>query len=130
MEDTGFLDMMAGREIPDGLPTWLTQDDLDAYVEQFETSGFFGPVSWYRNLDADYELVKDLPAPTMPTAFIGGRQDGVIAYRPEYVEAMDGLLPDFKGTIWIDDAGHWTQQERPAEFNAALLELIGRVESS
>jgi pimeloyl-ACP methyl ester carboxylesterase len=130
MEGTGFLDMMAGREIPDGLPTWLTQDDLDAYVEQFETSGFFGPVSWYRNLDADYQLVKDLPAPAMPTAFIGGRQDGVIAYRPEYVEAMDTLLPDYKGTIWIDDAGHWTQQEQPAAFNAALLELLGRVESS
>ena len=26
MEGTGFLDMMAGREIPDGLPAWLTQD--------------------------------------------------------------------------------------------------------
>ena len=24
-------------------------------------------------------------------------------------------------------AGHWTQQERPAEFNAALLELLSRV---
>jgi pimeloyl-ACP methyl ester carboxylesterase len=130
MEGTGFLDMMAGRPIPDGLPAWLTQADLDVYVEQFEASGFFGPVSWYRNLDADYQLTKDLPVPAMPTAFIGGRQDGVIAYRPESVEAMDAMLPEFRGTIWIDDAGHWTQQERPAEFNAALLELLGRVGAS
>ena len=54
----------------------------------------------------------------------------MIAYRPGYVEAMDALLPDYKGTIWIDDAGHWTQQEQPDAFNAALLELLGRVESS
>jgi pimeloyl-ACP methyl ester carboxylesterase len=54
----------------------------------------------------------------------------VIAYRPESVEAMETMLPEFRGTIWIDDAGHWTQQERPSEFNAALLELLGRVESS
>jgi pimeloyl-ACP methyl ester carboxylesterase len=25
----------------------------------------------------------------------------------------------------IDGAGHWVQQERPAEVNAALLEFLG-----
>lgn len=125
MEGTGFLDAMTfRREIPDGLPAWLSADDLDTYVAQFEASGFFGPVSWYRNLDADHELTKDLPAPAMPCAFIGGEQDGVIAHRPEYVAAMEQLLPDFRGTRMIADAGHWTQQEQPGAFNEALLELL------
>ncbi len=48
--------------VPDELPAWLTADDLAAYVDAFEASGFFGPVSWYRNLDANHALVKDLPA--------------------------------------------------------------------
>lgn len=125
MEGTGFLDSITqSKPVPDGLPSWISTDEFAIYVEQFETSGFFGPLSWYRNLDADYELTKDLPAPAVPTAFIGGTKDGVIAHRPEYVEAMSSLLPNFRGTRMIDNAGHWTQQEKPAEFNAALLDLL------
>jgi len=128
MEGTGFLDSITrSKPVPDGLPNWISADEFAVYVEQFETSGFFGPLSWYRNLDADYELTKDLPAPAMPTAFIGGTKDGVIAHRPEYVEAMSSMLPDFRGIRMIDEAGHWTQQEKPAEFNTALLDLLTRL---
>jgi pimeloyl-ACP methyl ester carboxylesterase len=128
MEGTGFLDSITrGKPVRDGLPDWINADEFSVYVDQFETSGFFGPLSWYRNLDADYELIKDLPAPAVPTAFIGGTKDGVIAHRPEYVDAMRGALPDFRGTRMIDDAGHWTQQEKPAEFNAALLDLLAEL---
>ncbi len=28
----------------------------------------------------------------------------------------------------IEGAGHWTQQERPGEFNAALIELLARLD--
>ena len=128
MEGTGFLDSITrGRPVPDGLPAWITEEEFRVYVEQFTTSGFFGPLSWYRNLDADHQLTKDLAAPAMPTAFIGGTRDGVIAGRPEYVAGMAALLPDFRGTRMIEEAGHWTQQEQPAEFNAALLDLLHAV---
>lgn len=113
--------------IPEGLPPWVDEADLDRYAEQFETSGFFGPVSWYRNLDADYELTKTLPPPSMPTAFIGGDKDMVIAHRMEYVDSMQLTVPDYRGATIIEGAGHWTQQERPDEFNAALLAAITTV---
>lgn len=124
MEGTGFLDMFAN--VPDVLPHWLTSADLDDYVRQFENSGFFGPVSWYRNLDANYEVLKDLSADlvSMPSYFIGGEKDGVIAGRPEYVDGMNGLLPNYRGKTMIPGAGHWTQQEAPEEFNAALLGFL------
>lgn len=124
MEGTGFLDMFTG--IPDVLPHWLTSADLDHYVRQFENSGFFGPVSWYRNLDANFEVLKDLSADlvSMPSYFIGGEKDGVIAGRPEYVDGMNGLLPNYRGKTMIPGAGHWTQQEAPEEFNAALLGFL------
>jgi pimeloyl-ACP methyl ester carboxylesterase len=128
MEGTGFTDALSlAGDIPDWLPPWITDDEFATYVEQFTTSGLFGPVSWYRNLDADHALTKDLPAPTMPCAFIGGRQDPVIAHRTEYVESMNDLLPDFRGAVWIDNAGHWTQQEQPEAFNAALFDLLDRL---
>jgi pimeloyl-ACP methyl ester carboxylesterase len=124
MEGTGFLDMF--KDVPEHLPSWLTAADLDHYVEQFTNSGFFGPVSWYRNLDANYALLKDIPAATvsMPSFFIGGEKDAVIASRPEYVDSMNDLLPNYRGKVMIPGAGHWTQQEAPKEFNEALLGFL------
>jgi pimeloyl-ACP methyl ester carboxylesterase len=124
----GFFDAVeAHADIPSGLPPWLSDADLEHYAAQFTDSGFFGPVSWYRNLDADHELTKDLPAPSMPTAFIGGDKDMVIAHRMDYVDSMQLTLPDYRGTTIIAEAGHWTQQEQPAEFNAALLAALEAV---
>lgn len=121
----GFLDSMTTRgPAPAELPSWLTSGDLAVYVAQFERSGFFGPVSWYRNLDANYELLKDRPVPQMPTAFIGGTRDMVIASRPGYVESMEALLPHHLGSVLIDGVGHWTQQEAPGAFNVALLGFL------
>jgi pimeloyl-ACP methyl ester carboxylesterase len=127
-EGKGFLDSMrhAVGEVPAELPDWLTAEDLDHYVDQFTASGFFGPVSWYRNLDADHDILEPLgPGKvTMPSYFIGGTHDGVIAGRMETVTGMAETLPDFRGYHMIEGAGHWTQQEAPEEFNAALLAYL------
>ena len=129
-EGTGWLDVMGARTPPAELPAWLTEEDLAAYVDAFEASGFFGPVSWYRNLDHNHALVKDRPAPAMPVWFIGGTHDGVIAYRPGYVEAMAQRLPDYRGTTLIEGAGHWTQQEAPEAFNQALLAALAELDAT
>jgi pimeloyl-ACP methyl ester carboxylesterase len=123
-EGTGFLDMF--RDIPEGLPDWLTADDFEEFVTRYRASGFFGPVSWYRNLDANFDVLHDVPASrvAMPSFFIGGTHDGVIADRPEMVDVMADLLPDYRGKVMIDGAGHWTQQEDPSAFDAALLGFL------
>lgn len=129
MDGTGFLDSITrGEPVPDGVPGWMTDDDLATYADQFATSGFFGPLSWYRNLDADFETMQGIAPPSVPCAFIGGTRDGVIAARLDTLDdTHDAALTDYRGSIMIDGAGHWTQQERPEEFNAALLELLTRV---
>ena len=125
MIGTGLLDAwIAGGDVPDGLPPWLAEADFDRYVEQFTASGFFGPISWYRNLDTNWNMTKDLPAPTMPCAFIGGSRDMVIAHRMEYVDSMETSLPDYRGTFMIEGPGHWTQQEAPDAFNVALHDAL------
>ena len=124
MEGTGFLTMMP---TPPPLPwPWLTEDDLDRYVDQFEASGFFGPVSYYRNLDANFEVIRDLGPErvAMPSYFIGGDKDVVVTMDPTGVERMQSQLPDYRGHTIIPGAGHWTQQEAPAEFNDALLGFL------
>lgn len=127
MEGTGFLDVMSS--VAPALPftgpegPWLTDADLDVYAEEFATSGYFGPVSYYRNLDANYEVVKDLGPErlSMPSYFITGELDGVNLMDPTGIERMQTLLPDYRGHTIVPGAGHWVQQESPAAFNDALL---------
>jgi pimeloyl-ACP methyl ester carboxylesterase len=123
---TGFLDVMS--EPPaDGIGAWCTDDDLNAYTDAYEASGFFGPVSWYRNLDANYERIKDLDlsAMTMPTFFIAGDADPVIAMDTSGIDRMLTALPDHRGHVMLPGVGHWTQQEDPDGFNTALLGFLG-----
>ncbi|MFV0306730.1 MAG: alpha/beta hydrolase [Desertimonas sp.] len=125
----GFLDSMrAGWDVPEGLPAWITAEEFAVYADQFGHSGFFGPVSWYRNLDADHELTKDRPFPNIPTAFIGGTADPVTARSPGYIESMDALLPDHRASIVLDGVGHWTQQEDSVGFTAALMDSLRAID--
>jgi pimeloyl-ACP methyl ester carboxylesterase len=124
MEGTGFLTNMPE---PPPLPwSWLTEEDLQQYAAAFGQSGFFGPLSYYRNLDANYEIVKGftLADVTMPSFFIGGTKDVVTVMDSSGIQRMRDELPDFRGAVIIEGAGHWTQQERPAEFNEALLGFL------
>jgi pimeloyl-ACP methyl ester carboxylesterase len=129
MEGTGFLTMMRTPPArpfigPEG--QWLTEADLQHYADEFTHSGFFGPVSYYRNLDANFDLVKDLGPErvAMPSYFIDGSDDLVRVMDPSGVERMHNLLPDFRGHASLDGVGHWTQQEAPAAFNDALLGFL------
>jgi pimeloyl-ACP methyl ester carboxylesterase len=123
-EGTGFLDTLPPA--PEQLPAWLTEEDVNVYAEAIAESGLFGPLSFYRNMDANWERGKDIPASTlaMPTGFLTGSLDPVNLMVPGAAEAMDAALPDFRGMTTVDGAGHWVQQERPAETNAALLTFL------
>jgi pimeloyl-ACP methyl ester carboxylesterase len=126
-EGTRFIDTLTPA--PAQLPPWLSEEDVDVYAAAFEKSGFFGPVSYYRNMDANWERSKDLgpSAFTMPVGFLTGSRDAVAAMLPGAVEAMAGSFPDFRGGTSVEGAGHWVQQERPEETNAALLAFLSDV---
>ena len=129
IEGTGFLTMMPE---PPTLPflgpegPWLTEADVQVYTAQFVASGFFGPLSYYRNLDANFDVLMDIGADrlAMPSAFIGGELDPVLVLDPSGIERMSAALPDFRGSTLIPGAGHWTQQEAPEAFNSALLRFL------
>ncbi len=123
-EGTRFMDILPTA--PETLPSWLTESDVDVYAAAFEKSGFFGPVSFYRNMDANWARSKDISPSiyTMPTGFITGSLDPVNSMMPGATEAMAEALPDFRGATIVEGAGHWVQQEKPDEVNAALLKFL------
>lgn len=124
MEGTRFL---TGRPSVPPLPwSWLSSDEFARYVEEFTHSGFFGPVSWYRNMNANYERTRHhaVESMTMPVHFITGEFDPVNLTNPQFDASMRATLPDYRGSTVIAGAGHWVQQESPVEFNEALLSFL------
>ena len=113
---------------PLGLPDWLDQSDLDYVVSEFERSGFRGGVNYYRNFHRNWEITDDLQNAriTVPTLFIAGEQDVVIAgaNRGRLQGAMGRLVDDLREVILLPGIGHWVQQEAPSETNRVMLEFL------
>jgi len=124
--------LLDGLDMPDRLPQWLSEGELDYYVSQFEKSGFRGPLNRYRTPVLDYEQQAEIEHNKIeqPSAFIGGSLDPVLAFFPgvDLVETMRKQVTDLRLVRIIEGAGHWVQQEAPDEVNAALLEFLGTLD--
>jgi pimeloyl-ACP methyl ester carboxylesterase len=124
----GFLGFLPE---PDRLPAWLTEQDLDVYVEEYRDRGFTGGLNWYRNIDRNWELTAAWHEAlvTRPALYLAGEHDLVIAGVPAdaLADSLRGTLPDLRGVTVLPDCGHWTQQERPEEVNAAIVGFAGSV---
>jgi pimeloyl-ACP methyl ester carboxylesterase len=117
----GFLD--AAQE-PAELPSWLTQQDIDAYVGQYAESGFTGPLNWYRNMDRNWELTGAWQhAPIdVPALFVAGDRDPVLGF--VRADGLADVLPRLTRSVILPGCGHWTQQERPAEVSDAMVTFL------
>ena len=40
------------------------------------------------------------------------------------LKALPQTVPGLRRTVMVEGAGHWIQQERPDEVNAALVEFL------
>lgn len=109
---------------PAELPDWLPQGDLDHFVTEFTRTGFTGGLNWYRNLDRNWEITPELAEArvTQPAMFVAGSADPVIAMNPP--SGMAGYVPELREEVLVEGAGHWVQQEKPDEVNAALLRFL------
>jgi len=42
----------------------------------------------------------------------------------QLIPNLSKFVPRLSRTVMLPGCGHWTQQERPAEVNAAMLEFL------
>ena len=114
---------------PLGLPNWLSDDDLDYYVKQFSRNGFRGGVNYYRNFDRNWAAAAEIKDPVVrvPTLFIAGTQDMVIAGANEgqLKARMSPVAPELTLTL-LPEFGHWIQQEAPMATNDAMLKFYAK----
>jgi pimeloyl-ACP methyl ester carboxylesterase len=121
----GFL---RGPAAPITLPAWLSERDVDFYAGEFQRTGFRGALNWYRNVDRNWELSAPFAGArvTVPALYLAGDRDPVVA-----APGMDQLLANLKDFVpalrdarMLPGCGHWTQQERPAEVSAAMIDFL------
>ena len=62
----------------------------------------------------------------MPALFIAGERDLVLTFPgiDRLVPSLANFVPDLRRTIILPGCGHWTQQERAAEVNAAMIDFL------
>ncbi len=114
---------------PEAMPAWMSEADLDVYTREFQYSGFFGPLSRYRNVDRDWE---DLAAFAyrpieVPALFIGGTKDGPTIWGKPAIDRFPETLPKLHQSVILEGCGHWVQQERAEETNALLLDFLAAI---
>jgi pimeloyl-ACP methyl ester carboxylesterase len=109
------------------LPAWLTEADLDAYVEQYANNGFTGGLNWYRNNSRNWEQTAAWAGAeiTPPALYIIGTEDVVRTFNaPDFIEGLPQVTPNLREVVELEGCGHWTQQERPSEVSEALINFL------
>jgi pimeloyl-ACP methyl ester carboxylesterase len=110
------------------LPGWLTEDDLAFYAAEHARAGFRGGLNWYRNIDRNWELLAPFAGAkvTVPALYVTGERDLVLRFpgARELVGNLSSVVPRLRQTMILPGCGHWTQQERADEVNAAMIEFL------
>ena len=114
---------------------WLPDNELAFYVGEYQRTGFQGGLQWYRcgTSDVFNAELQTFSGKTIdvPSCFISGKQDWGTYQRPGVYEAMQTTAcADMIGCHLVDGAGHWVQQEQPAEVSRLLLEFLQKARAA
>jgi pimeloyl-ACP methyl ester carboxylesterase len=108
---------------------WLPDGELSFYSAEYTRTGFQGGLQWYRcgtsgAFAAELETFSGRSI-DVPSCFISGRQDWGTYQRPGVFEAMQSTAcTRMLGVHLVDGAGHWVQQEQPAQVTRLLLQFL------
>jgi pimeloyl-ACP methyl ester carboxylesterase len=114
---------------PETMPTWLSQDDLDYYRNEFERTGLTGGLNRYRNVQRDWHDLAMLDAKpiTQPSLFIGGEKDGPTLWGAGAIARFGDTMPNLTKSVIVPGSGHWVQQEAAEVVNTELCEFLAAV---
>ena len=129
MPETVAREMPSAAEI--AANTWLPDGDLAYYAAEYERTGFQGGLQWYRcgttgvfNGELQTWSGRTID---VPSCFISGKQDWGTYQRAGVFEIMQkSACTNMIGCHLVDGAGHWVQQEQPADVSRLLLEFLQR----
>ena len=116
-----FPQMVAGYDPKvDPREKSLSSEEMRVFVDTFTASGFTGGINWYRNMTRNWERSPEIDHTLpVPSLMIMAENDAVLP--PSACDGMETIVPDLEKYL-VRDSGHWTQQEKPDEVSAKILE--------
>jgi len=121
----------------DTYPDWITHNEMDYLINEFEGSGLRGPLNRYRNFDLDFSELSHLMNKkiSQPAAFLTGSHDPVnfFVLPKGYINSndlRDNIELQYEqliDAVLVDGAGHWVQEEKADEVNVFLLNFLRSV---
>jgi pimeloyl-ACP methyl ester carboxylesterase len=107
---------------------WLSDDKFAVYTSEYSRTGFQGGFNWYRCNTYPKNLA-DMAAFAgrkikIPILYVAGSKDWGTYQEPGLLERMRKKCLMYKGDRLVEGAGHWVQQEQPAEVMKLVLEFV------
>jgi pimeloyl-ACP methyl ester carboxylesterase len=108
---------------------WLPDEELAVYSSEYERTGFQGGLQWYRcrtggKFAYEFEVFSGRSI-DVPSCFIAGKSDWGIQQKPGELERMQhSACTQMVACHLVEGAGHWVQQEAPAEVSRHLLDFL------
>ncbi|HYW63827.1 MAG TPA: alpha/beta hydrolase [Bradyrhizobium sp.] len=98
----------------------LSPEEKKVFVDTFTNTGFTGGINWYRNMSRNWRNSEGLDHTVrVPALMIMAENDAVLP--PSAADGMENIIPDLEKYL-VRDSGHWTQQEKPDEVSAKIIE--------
>lgn len=122
----GYLDVLGPAVEPLPWP-WMSEAQMQTYVEGFEQDGFRGALNWYRVADLNWEMNRQYIGQKIeqPCLFIAGKQDPVIQMcGDDALRFMRSKVSDLRAIELIEQAGHFVQMEQAEKLNDKLCAFL------
>lgn len=111
---------------------FVSDAELDVYVQEFNRTGFQGMLNWYRsstdtrNLNVQMAVFAGYKF-QVPVTYIGGAADWGNYQRPGALESLESgeAATDYRGTRILEGAGHWAQVEIPNLLCDEIIKFLG-----
>ena len=125
MAETAAKNMPSAAQI--AANTWLPDNELEVYVEEWGRTGFQGGLNIYRSGGLGAQEQQLLAGRTIdqPSLYIAGASDWNLYKNPGALERMQNeVCTDMRAVHLVDGAGHWVELEQPEETSRLLIEFL------
>jgi pimeloyl-ACP methyl ester carboxylesterase len=111
--------------------TWLTEDEVAVYAGEYARTEFTGALQGYRvRRGSDPKSMAEMLTFSgrtidVPSLYVAGKSDWGTYQTSGAVESMQSkACTRMAGVHLVDGAGHWVQQEQPAEVTRLLVGFL------
>jgi pimeloyl-ACP methyl ester carboxylesterase len=125
MAETAAKNMPSAAQI--AANTWLPDNELEVYVEEWGRTGFQGGLNIYRSggLGAQEQQLFAGRTIDQPSLYIAGASDWNLYKNPGALERMQNeVCTDMRGVHVVNGAGHWVELEQAEETSRLLIEFL------